>query len=94
MGPFNELELIQAATAQVAAASERSRLLTELLTELQVCAEALTQVSRLKDEFFALLSHELRSPFNPILGWTCLLRNGKLDQDRHGRNVERSDEAE
>ncbi|EGK86501.1 PAS domain S-box protein [Microcoleus vaginatus PCC 9802] len=35
--------------------------------------------NRIKDEFLAVLSHELRSPLNPILGWTKLLRTGRLD---------------
>lgn len=29
-----------------------------------------------------MLSHELRSPLNPILRWTRLLQNGKLDATR------------
>ncbi|WP_442940671.1 sensor histidine kinase [Nostoc sp.] len=29
-----------------------------------------------------MLSHELRSPLNPILGWTQLLQNGKLSEAR------------
>ena len=35
--------------------------------------------NRIKDEFLAVLSHELRSPLNPILGWTKLLRSRKFD---------------
>ncbi|MBD3883653.1 PAS domain S-box protein [Phormidium tenue FACHB-886] len=35
--------------------------------------------NRVKDEFLAVLSHELRSPLNPILGWTKLLRGNQLD---------------
>ncbi|MBD1847281.1 response regulator [Cyanobacteria bacterium FACHB-63] len=34
------------------------------------------------NQFLAVLSHELRSPLNPILGWTRLLQNGKLDEAR------------
>ncbi|MCU0541371.1 MAG: response regulator [Oscillatoriaceae cyanobacterium Prado104] len=37
--------------------------------------EASQQANRMKDEFLATLSHELRSPLNAILGWTQLLRN-------------------
>jgi len=35
--------------------------------------------NRLKDEFLAVLSHELRSPLNPIIGWIKLLQNRQLD---------------
>ncbi|OUL20679.1 diguanylate cyclase [Nostoc sp. 106C] len=41
--------------------------------------EASQQANRIKDEFLAVLSHELRSPLNPILGWSKLLRTQKLD---------------
>ncbi|MBW4671660.1 MAG: PAS domain S-box protein [Cyanomargarita calcarea GSE-NOS-MK-12-04C] len=36
--------------------------------------------NRLKDEFLAVLSHELRSPLNPILGWANLLQSRRLDE--------------
>ncbi|WP_416668608.1 PAS domain-containing sensor histidine kinase [Egbenema bharatensis] len=36
--------------------------------------------NRVKDEFLAVLSHELRSPLNPILGWSKLLQTKKLDE--------------
>jgi PAS domain S-box-containing protein len=42
-------------------------------------AERSAEANRMKDEFLAILSHELRSPLNPILGWVKLLRNGSLD---------------
>lgn len=38
------------------------------------------QANRIKDEFLAVLSHELRSPLNPILGWAKLLQARKLDE--------------
>src|ERR1700752_3752608 len=34
------------------------------------------RLGRLKDEFLANLSHELRTPINAILGWSQLLRPG------------------
>jgi signal transduction histidine kinase len=37
--------------------------------------------SRLKDEFLATLSHELRTPMNAILGWLSILDSGKPIRD-------------
>lgn len=44
----------------------------------QARAEAET-ANRLKDEFVSIVSHELRSPLNAILGWTAMLQRGKMD---------------
>lgn len=41
----------------------------------------------LKDEFLATLSHELRTPLNALLGWTRLLRAGRLTSDDAARAV-------
>ncbi|MEH1824268.1 MAG: PAS domain S-box protein [Nostoc sp.] len=53
-----------------------------LLQQEQAARAAAEEANRVKDEFLAVLSHELRSPLNPILGWTRLLQNGKLDPAR------------
>lgn len=60
-------------TAEREAAQERERLLK---SEREARDEAETQ-SRLKDEFLATLSHELRTPMNVILGWLDTLTSGK-----------------
>jgi PAS domain S-box-containing protein len=44
--------------------------------------------NRIKDEFLAVLSHELRSPLNPILGWTKLLRSRQFDPKATDRALE------
>jgi len=36
--------------------------------------------NRLRDEFLATVSHELRAPLNSILGWARMLEKGKLDE--------------
>ncbi|MGI8499544.1 MAG: PAS domain-containing protein [Hassallia sp.] len=55
---------------------ERARIL-----EIEKAARAEAEAAnRIKDEFLAVLSHELRSPLNPILGWTKLLKSRKFDE--------------
>ncbi len=73
-----EIELLQSACDQIAIALER----TNLTNSLQQQAEQLRQANRIKDEFLAVLSHELRSPLNPILGWSKLLQSRKLDETK------------
>ncbi len=65
-------------------AAERQRLL-KLEQKARAQAEA---ANRIKDEFLAVLSHELRSPLNPILGWTNILRTRKCDEKTTSRALE------
>jgi PAS domain S-box-containing protein len=66
------------------AEDERNQLL-EREQEARAAAEA---ANRIKDEFLAVLSHELRSPLNPILGWSKLLRSRKCDEKTTARALE------
>jgi PAS domain S-box-containing protein len=57
-------------------------------TELREQKEELEKLNNLKDEFLAVLSHELRSPLNAILGWSKILRSRKLDKTTFDRGLE------
>jgi len=54
----------------------------QLLAREKMARESAETANRIKDEFLAVLSHELRSPLNPILGWSKLLQTRKLDAEK------------
>ncbi|MDZ8092317.1 MAG: response regulator [Nostoc sp. DedQUE05] len=58
---------------------EQNDRLNQLMISLQQQTEQAQQANRIKDEFLAVLSHELRSPLNPILGWAKILQKSHQD---------------
>ncbi|NHC35513.1 hybrid sensor histidine kinase/response regulator [Scytonema millei] len=56
--------------------------------QLRQQAEELKRANQVKDEFLAVLSHELRSPLNAILGWAKLLRTRKFSPEIFNRALE------
>jgi PAS domain S-box-containing protein len=64
--------------------TERKRLEDDLRRR----AEELAAANRAKEDFLATLSHELRTPLNAMLGWTRLLRMGKLEPAAMARALE------
>ncbi len=66
------------------------RLRLALVGEQMARAEAET-ANRMKDEFLATVSHEIRTPLNAIIGWSHLLRSGRLDKATAERAVETID---
>ena len=86
----DDLRLLRLVADRVGHAIERARL-HDAERDARREAEA---ANRIKDEFLATVSHELRSPLNAIAGWTQMLRAGPRDEamliralDVIGRNV-------
>jgi PAS domain S-box-containing protein len=63
-------------TARKLADMERS----QLLTEAETAREEAEAANRSKDEFVAMVAHELRSPLNSIMGWAKLLQTRRFDE--------------
>jgi PAS domain S-box-containing protein len=66
--------------------AERER--TKLVESLQAAHKEAERALEIKDQFLAVVSHELRSPLNAIVGWTHLLKTGGLDAEGTRRAIE------
>jgi PAS domain S-box-containing protein len=64
-----------AATASIAMDNAK------LYEAAKIARNAAEESSRLKEEFLATISHELRTPLNAILGWSNMLRSGRMQPE-------------
>ncbi len=81
-GPSGEVRGAIGGFAEISALKQSERDREQLLQRERIAREEAEQANRLKDQFLAVLSHELRSPLNPILGWAKLLQTRSFDAER------------
>jgi signal transduction histidine kinase/CheY-like chemotaxis protein len=85
-GTFLELASEQIAVAISNAIADDER--TQLIARERAAREDAEQSNRAKDEFLAIVSHELRNPMSAVLGWTRMLLTGDVAPDKFQRALE------
>jgi signal transduction histidine kinase len=77
---------LERSTGLLRESEERLRIVLDSERAARLEAE---RAARAKDEFLAMLSHELRSPLNAILGWSQILQRDQNDPKglRHGLEI-------
>jgi signal transduction histidine kinase len=79
---------VQAEAAARAIAEEGRAERARLLEAAQAARDEAERSNNAKDEFLAIVSHELRNPLSAMLGWTRLLRSGTLSEEQRERGLE------
>ena len=89
--PFSARELLARVEAHLnfqRVRREAEQALMQMMEREQKARASAEVANRVKDDFLAMLSHELRTPLNAIIGWSHLLRKGKLSEKDRERGID------
>ncbi|HKU76372.1 MAG TPA: ATP-binding protein [Pyrinomonadaceae bacterium] len=89
--PFSARELLARVEAHLnlqRIRRESEEAVLKMMAREQEARESAELANRIKDDFLAILSHELRTPLNAIVGWTHLLKGGKLSELDRKRGID------
>jgi two-component system CheB/CheR fusion protein len=78
------VKVLRDETARKQAETERA----DLLRREQLARAEAENATRLKDQFLAILSHELRTPISSILVWARMLREGTCEEGEQSEGLE------
>ena len=89
--PFSARELVARIEAHLnlqRVRRETEQALVEMMEREKKARASAEVANRVKDDFLAMLSHELRTPLNAIIGWSHLLKKGKLNEKDRERGID------
>ena len=89
--PFSARELLARVEAHLnlqRIRRESEAAVLKMMAREHEARESAELANRIKDDFLAMLSHELRTPLNAIVGWTHLLKGGKLSERDRERGID------